>query len=191
VPEHLLAESALGTAGRARGVRLAEQPELGKIDLRGDGEDREFASAVGRVLDILLPTTPNSATLKGKVGALWLGPDQWLITCPLDDVAFFMNSLREALGGTGAALTEVSDGRVTFRLAGPHARDVLTKGCPLDLHPNAFPEGRTAGSLLAKASVLLHAIGEDSFDLHVGRSFAPYLWRWLEDAAQEYGLLVD
>jgi sarcosine oxidase subunit gamma len=29
-----------------------------------------------------------------------------------------------------------------------------------------------------------------SFDLYVGRSFADYLWIWLEDAGREYGVPI-
>ncbi|NIO38860.1 MAG: hypothetical protein GTO41_00860, partial [Burkholderiales bacterium] len=29
-----------------------------------------------------------------------------------------------------------------------------------------------------------------SYDIYVHRSFADYLWRWLEDAAQEYGVAI-
>ena len=88
-----------------------------------------------------------------------------------------------------AAITDVTDGRVAFRVAGPSARDVLAKGCPLDLHPRAFPPGRCAQSLLAKASVLIHLVDDGpergpSFDVYVARSFADYLWTWLEDAGR-------
>jgi sarcosine oxidase, subunit gamma len=180
---------------RPRGVRLAERRGLGKIDLRGDPTDRAFMTGVGRVLDLLLPTEPNSSARKGKVTALWLGPDEWLLTCPLDDTAFFMNSLREALADARAAITELSDGRVALSLAGPNARDVLAKGCPLDLHPNTFRPGQCAQSLLAKADVLLHLREDDprsgaAFDLYVARSFVHYVWTWLEDAGLEYGVQV-
>ncbi len=113
-------------------------------------------SGVGRVLDLLLPTEPTGSASKNSVSALWLGPDQWLVTCPADDTPFFISSLREALGDSHHALTDLSDGLVTFTLAGPSARDVLAKGCPLDLHPRAFTPGSCARSLLAKADVLLH-----------------------------------
>ncbi len=193
MPEVIRSHFAIGAAGRARGIRLAERM-LGKIDLRGDPGDRAFMAAVGRVLDVLLPTEPCSSTSKGQITALWLGPDEWLITCPVDDVAFFANSLREALGDAHAAVTDVSDGQVAIRLAGPDAREVLAKGCSLDLHPRVFAPGTCARSLVAKATVLIHLIedGEEgaAFDLHVGRSFAQYLWAWLEDAGREYGVQV-
>ena len=94
-----------------------------------------------------------------------------------------------------AAIVDVSDGRVALRLAGPNARDVLAKGCPLDLHPRAFPSGSCAQSLLAKAAVLIHLLDDDphrgpTFDLYVARSSAHYLFAWLEDAGCEYGVQV-
>lgn len=196
MPETMVARSALGPERlRARGVRLSERSDFGKIDLRGDPADRTFMSAVGRCLELVLPSEPVTSASKGKITALWLGPDQWLITCPGEDVPRYMASLREALDGVHAAVTYLGDGRVTLRLAGPSARDVLAKGCPLDLHPRAFKASTAAQSLLAKASVLIHLVDDEAgtgpvFEVYVGRSFAHYLFAWLEDAGREYGVQV-
>ncbi len=195
--ERLVRHGALAPERRrARGIRLAERAGLGKIDLRGDPADRALLRGIGRALDLLLPTEPNTATAKGSSTALWLGPDQWLLTCPADDATFFINTLRQALAGSHTALTDVTDGRVALTLAGPSARELLAKGCPLDLHPRAFGPGRCAQSLLAKADVLLHLRADDpltgpTFDLYVARSFADYAWSWLEDAGREYGVQID
>ncbi len=195
--ERLVRTPALAPERRQpRGIRLAERTSLGKIDLRGDPADRAFMSGVGRVLDLLLPTEPGTTASKGQITALWHGPDQWLLTCPADDAAFFINTLRQALADSHAALTDISDGRIALTLAGPSARDVLAKGCPLDLHPRAFRPGQCAQSLLAKASVLLHLRDDDPqtgpiFELFVARSFSHYLWIWLEDAGLEYGVQVE
>jgi sarcosine oxidase, subunit gamma len=180
---------------RPRGVRLCERLGLGKIDLRGDPHDRAFMAAVGRVLDLLLPGEAGTSAAKEQIAALWLGPDQWLVTCPAPDAARLVGAMREALRDVHAAITEVTDGRVAFRLAGPSAQGVLAKGCPLDLHPRAFPLGSCAQSLLAKAAVLIHLVdvrpAEATFDVYVARSFAAYLWMWLEDAGREYGVQID
>ena len=180
---------------RPRGVRLGERQGLGKLDLRGNPHDRAFMTAIGRVLDLLLPTEPCTSATRERISALWLGPDQWLLICPEPEVAGRVASLREALTDVHAAITEVTDGRVAFRLAGPSARDVLAKGCPLDLHPRTFPPGSCAQSLLAKATVLIHLLDDDrergpGFDVYVARSFAHYLWMWLEDAGREYGVQI-
>jgi sarcosine oxidase, subunit gamma len=197
VPEAPSPRPALEPARlRPRGVRLAERRDLGKIDLRGDPHDRAFMAAVGRVLDLLLPAEPCTSALKGQIAALWLGPDQWLVTCPAADLPALVGSLRQALAEVHAAITDLTDGRVAFRLAGPSARDVLAKGTPLDLHPRAFAPGRCAQTLLAKASVLIHLVDDEpgrgpGFDVYVPRSFAHYLWTWLEDAGREYGVLIE
>jgi sarcosine oxidase, subunit gamma len=184
-----------GARLRPRGVHLGERQGLGKIDLRGDPHDRAFMAAVGRVLDLLLPTEPCTSAAKGQIAALWLGPDQWLVTCQAHDAPGLIEALRTALADVHAAITDMTDGRAAFRLAGPNARDVLAKGTPLDLHPRAFPPGSSAQTLLAKGSVLIHLLDDDpergaSFDVYVGRSFAHYLWMWLEDAGREYGVQI-
>jgi sarcosine oxidase subunit gamma len=196
MPERLERQPALGRTELApRGVRLGERA-LGKIDLRGQPAERAFMSGVGRVLDLLLPTEPNTAASKNRLTALWLGPDQWLLVCPPDDSALFIGSLQEALADSDCAITDVSDGRTALCLEGPSARAVLAKGCPLDLHPRAFPPGSCAQTLLGKAAVLIHLVGDDpasgpAFEVYVARSFAEYLWAWLEDAGREYGVQVD
>jgi sarcosine oxidase, subunit gamma len=192
VPETLAHTAAV--AAERRGVRLGER-RRGKIELRGDATDRVFMTAVGRMLDLLLPGEPNTTAGRGELTALWLGPDAWLLTCPADAVPRYMGDLRVALADVHTAVIDVSDGRVALRLTGPNARDLLAKGCPLDLHPRAFASGHCAQSLLAKASVLLHLVEDDehgpTFDLYVARSFAHYLFAWLEDAGREYGVQVE
>jgi sarcosine oxidase subunit gamma len=185
-PEHL----------QPRGIRLGERRELGKIDLRGDPADRAFMTAVGRVLDVLLPTEPCASASNGEIAALWLGPDQWLLTCPRTDAASLIEALGQALSDVHAAVTDMSDGRVAFRIAGPSARAVLAKGCPLDLHARAFAPGSCAQSLLAKAAILIHLLEDHpsagpTFDVYAARSFAHYLWLWLDDAGREYGVQIE
>jgi sarcosine oxidase subunit gamma len=196
VPERAPAIAPRGAleAARPRGIRLCER-RLGKIELRGDPGDRSFMAAVGRALDLLLPSEPNTTAGRDDLVALWLGPDAWLLTCPPSQTTSRVDGLRTALSEVHAAIVDVSDGRVALQLAGPNARDVLAKGCPLDLHPRVFPAARCAQSLLAKASVVIHLLDEGApggpiFDLYVARSFAHYLFAWLEDAGREFGVQV-
>jgi sarcosine oxidase, subunit gamma len=192
VPEGGRRRAALAGPARAdsRAVRLAERPHTGKLNLRGDAHDRAFMAAVGRALGMVLPTDPNTAIAAGGVAALWLGPDEWLLTCQPGSERNLAAGLRDALAGVHAAVTDVTDARTVIRIEGPAARDALAKGCPLDLHPRAFPAGAVAQTRLAKADVLLHRVddgGDDAvpgFDLCVARSFAGYLWAWLEEACR-------
>ena len=100
------------------------------------------------------------------------------------------------LAGQVCAITDVSESRSCIRVSGPAARTVLQKACPLDLHPRAFAAGHCAQSRLAKASGVIHLAADESapdgpvFDLYVVRSFAEYVWHWLEDAGREFGVAV-
>ena len=103
--------------------------------------------------------------------------------------AALVEALRQSLQGHRAAVTDVSDGRTIIEIAGRHARDVLAKGCGLDLHDRVFAPGQCAQSGLAKARILLRQLDlAPSYQIFVQRSHAEYLWLWLKDAAREYGL---
>ena len=183
---------ALAHPGRGRTVERAalhvsETPGTGKLNLRGRGES--FRAAVEGALGFALPE-PNRAAGNDGVGVLWLGPDEWLVTCNADHEAALLRSLGNALAGIHAAVTDVTDTRTVTRVSGPGAREVLATGCTLDLHPRVFAAGHVAQSTLAKAEVILHQTAADdaadgpAYEIYVLRSFADYLWRWLEDAAR-------
>ena len=174
------------------GVSLGERAFLGHVNLRGDPEDAAFLDAVQGVLGVGLPTEPNTVAEGDGVGALWLGPDEWLLITPPSLETQLDEALREALDDTFAAVTDVSGGQIVISIQGSHARDVLAKGCSLDLHPRVFSPGHCAQTLVASVGAIIRQIDEKpSFDLIVRRSFAEYLALWLEDAAQEYGLEVS
>lgn len=170
----------------------AERPFLGHINLRGDAGDPRFVAAVAGIVGTGLPIVPNTVSRGGDNVVCWLGPDEWLIMTPPGREDPIARGLRAALGGFFAAVTEVSGGQTVLQLRGDAARDLLAKGCPLDLHPRAFGVDRCAQSHLAKAPILVRQVDEaPSFEIVVRRSFADYLWVWLEDAASEYQLAIE
>lgn len=172
------------------GVTLCERRFMGKINLRGEPV-RPFRDAVKKALGVAPPVKPNTVATGEACAILWLGPNEWLVTTPPGAEGAALAALGEALGKRHVALVDVSEARAVIGLAGPRARDVLAKGCALDLHPRAFKAGDCAQSALAKAGVILHQTDDaPAYDIHVDRSFADYLWRWLEDAAAEYGLAI-
>jgi sarcosine oxidase subunit gamma len=170
-----------------RPVSLEVLPFRGKLMLRG-GEDvrRRAAPALGFPLPELLA----SAESEG-VRAFGLGPDAWLLIVVPGSLAAVTARLREALVGTHHALVEVSDRLTGLAVDGARSREVLNAGCPLDLHPRAFPAGRVVRTLLGKATVVIdHPAEDDRFELLVDGTFAPYAWQFLENAAREHGYRV-
>jgi sarcosine oxidase subunit gamma len=97
------------------------------------------------------------------------------------------SDLRAAVTPHGGAAVDVSGQRVKVTLSGRHVRDVLAKGCALDLHPSVFGAGSCAQTTLARAGVVLLAGQNPSeFVVLVRLSFATYLADWLIDAAEEF-----
>ncbi|MCW7941395.1 sarcosine oxidase subunit gamma [Streptomyces hygroscopicus] len=178
---------AVATRTSRGAVRLAELPFLAQINLRLDAKGAA-ADAVGIALDLPLPLEPNTVVRAGELTALWLGPDEWLLVGPPGIQRDLENRIRAASGDEPVSVTDVSAQRTTLLVAGPHARDLLAHGCPLDLHPRAFGPGRCAQTTLGRAQIMLVARDEAraGFWVLVRSSFAAYLTDWLLDAATEY-----
>jgi sarcosine oxidase subunit gamma len=170
-------------------VSLREIPFRGLVNLRLDPADGVVRGAAEAALGFALPLEPNRVAEGVGRTALWLGPDEFLIvTEPGAEVAL-VAALRQGLNGHRAAVTDVSDGRTIIEIAGRHARNLLAKGCGLDLHPRVFAPGHCAQSGLAKARVLLRQTdASPRYEIFVERSHAEYLWLWLKDAAREFGV---
>jgi sarcosine oxidase subunit gamma len=182
---HLAAE----LAATPEGVRLAEVPYLTQLNLRV-APDGPAARSLANVLGGPLPTRANTAVAGGELTVLWLGPDEWLVVAPEGQQETLEKALRQAIGTEPGTVVDLSAHRTTIELTGERAREVLAKGCSLDLHPTVFTPGSCAQVLLAQAPVLLHARGGDAaaYWLLVRASYATYVADWLLDACVEYSV---
>jgi sarcosine oxidase subunit gamma len=137
-----------------------------------------------------LPTTPSTSVEGPDANVIWFGPQEWLVTSTSQAAEALEAQLREVTTEHGGAAVDVSAQRTTVRLCGAHARDVLAKGCSLDLHPAVFGPGAAAQTMLGLAAVVLIPLDDKGTDYRilVRSSFAGYLADWLIDAAEEFGV---
>lgn len=157
------------------------------INLRARADDKAYAAGLSDLIGLELPAEPNRYSGDSEHALLWLGPDEWLLLAPDSEGPGIENRLRAALGDDPwLAVVDLSHNYTGLVLSGPSARDVLARGCPLDLHPRAFGEGQCAQTILAGTRVLLRATAGDTFELWVRNSFARYTAQWLADAMAEY-----
>jgi sarcosine oxidase subunit gamma len=184
---HAAGRLAAATRSSGGAVRLAEVPFLAQVDVRLDAKGAA-ADAVGVALGSQLPLEPGTAVRTEGQTALWLGPDEWLVVGRPGTQRDLESRIRSAAGEEPACVTDVSAQRTTVLVAGPRARDLLSHGCSLDLHPRAFGPGRCAQTMLARTQVILVARdgARAGFWVLVRSSFAGYLADWLLDAAAEY-----
>ncbi len=189
---HLELEARARVAVEAAGVRMGEERFRGQIALRGDASSETFVDAVKEIFGVNVPVKPNTTSMPGSARyLLWLGPDEWLAIVPDGTESETVAAFKQRMEGEHFAVTDVSGSRTVITLAGERAREVLMKGTSLDLHPKVFGPGQCAQASMARCHMLLHqTTDEPSYEIYVHRSFADYLWRWLEDAAREYGVAV-
>lgn len=142
-----------------------------------------------------LPTRPgNSHRHNGSPAdylALPFAPKQWMLISEGGNGGSFSQSIREYIGEFGY-VSEQSHARAVLRITGTHARELLSKGCRLDLHPRAMSAGACASTTIAHVGILLHQVdGTPAYDLLVYSGFARYFWEWLEESAAEFGLTSE
>jgi methylglutamate dehydrogenase subunit D len=166
------------------GVRASAYEGLKLATIIGHrGRAAEVDRLLSEALGAKPPRTPKVA--RGPDGDLiWSGPDQWLLA---SRSAELMRQIAARLVGV-AAVSDQSDARALLRLWGPQIRNVLAKGCLIDLHPRVFRPGDVALTSIAHIGVQLWQIDDGpSYELAVFRSMAMSFWSWFEAAAAEYG----
>ncbi len=175
-------DTSLMVDGQA--VTLGEAPLMDMLNLRGNPADASFGSAVQSVTGLALPLVANTARMGADRQLLWLGPDEWLLQCPIGQGAALEAALRQALAGQHFSVVSVGHGNTVLRVQGPGAADLLSRGCPLDFHASVFAAGQVAQSHISRANATIVCKQAGSrYEVIVRRSFADYLFRWLCAAA--------
>ena len=179
-------QSALAMAPLQHSLSIAihEISTRGMIDLRGLSTDRKFMAAAKSVLGVELPKTPRTSTSWGDIKALWLSTDQWLILGTRDRMSALTSELKAALDAIHSLVVNVSDMRAIIRLEGEGVREVMMKGCSLDLLSSDYGPGTVRRLRFAEIAALIHIVEDQVIDLYVFRSYAHYAWDFLVKAAR-------
>ena len=168
-------------------ISVKEISPIMKLNLRG--KKREFFTAVGKHLDMILPTEANTSSSSSKLTALWLSPDEWMVvsnelieknTNSYDLEESLYNSISKTNLG---AVIDVTDQFVQLELKGKNIYEIFSAGCPFNFNEFKEKKGSTAQTVLNHIDVILHHKDENILNLFVRRSFAEHLCSWIEDCA--------
>ena len=173
---------------QVEGVAMAELSLLTHLVLRGSPHNQDFMRGAQDVLGFPLPERLQSQS-SGALSARWLGPDEWLIVAPTTQAYSLEMALRAGMTGH-IAVTNISGGQTILMLSGDHAVDVLRKSTSYDMSDSHFPVGKVVTTTCAKTQAIIRRVSVNDWELIVRRSFADYLWLWLQDASDEYGLVI-
>lgn len=183
---HVGLQSTANKSATRSSVSLLELPVIGLLTLRAGVASAELSNALQKRLSLSLPTRLASNS-EGDCCIRWMSPDEWLLSCPLDEAFSIERDLRALIDGP-IAIVNVSGGYSVLELEGVDAINVLKKSTAYDVAAQNFSEGKVVNTTFAKSQITLRALEAESYELVVRRSYADYLWLWLQRAGKEYGL---
>ena len=169
---------------------MKEKSPVAKINLRGNLENKNFTSKVGKILGMILPKEACGTSTKEKITSLWLGPNEWLLDSnseiPKDTNTYELEQvLFDNISNTNlGSVTNVTDHFTIFKLSGSNIFEVLSKGSPFDFSSENFGDNKVVQTIVNHVDVIIHRKSANDVDLYVRRSFAGYLWDWLKDSAK-------
>jgi len=169
---------------------MREKTPVAKINLRGDLENKDFVSRVGKILGMILPKEACSTSTKEQITCMWLGPNEWLLVSndtvdkesndyELEEL-LYKNISKTNLG----AVANVSDHYTIFNLTGSNIFEILSKGSPFNFDSEIFVDNKVIQTILNHVGVTIHRKTKDDVDLYVRRSFSGHLWAWIKDSAR-------
>ena len=133
------------------GVALEEVLPRALVQLNGISNPDSLAGVLSR-LGIAGTPKPRLG-LAGESGdLLWTGADQWWVVEREREMS--AADARELCAADDATALDLGHARTVVRVDGPMARDLLAKGCPLDV--DGLEAGFCAPTRLGPFSVVLH-----------------------------------
>ncbi len=179
-----------GKEDGAPGVLIEERAGLGLATVAArEGQAEALKRAVKSAYGAELPDGSRAAH-GPSVSFVGYGPGQWLAVSESLAGEALARDLSQRLRGL-ASISDQNGGRTVLRLSGPHARSVLAKGLPIDVHPLAFRPGDAATSTISLMGVQLWQLDDTPiYDLAIFRSVSASFWHWLTASAAEFGYEV-
>jgi len=115
---------------------------------------------------------------------LWSGPSNWLLISTKKDI---ISSIQKICDDKNFAVTDLSHSRAIIELKGSNSKEVLKKGCPINL--NEFKVNNCANSIFHGITITIDMISNDpeTFRIFALRSFGESLHHSITDACLEDG----
>jgi sarcosine oxidase, subunit gamma len=168
-------------------LEIKEIKPIMKLIIRGKTKD--FITAIGKNLNMVLPTEANTSTSAEKLTAFWLSPDEWMLisnetlseesnTYQVED-ELIKNISKVKLG----AITDVSDQFVMLNIKGIKVFDLFATGSPFNFNGFRNKKGSVIQTILAHIDVIIHHKEINDINLFVRRSFSEHLHSWMSDSA--------
>ena len=137
-----------------------------------------------KIDELEFPKENSKVTTNNKIRILWNAPKTWLI---ISDKENIIEIIKGKCSEENFAITDISHSRAVIQIKGAQAREVLKKGCPLNI--SEFEINNCAGSVFHGITIVVDCINvnPDTFNLLTLRSFGESFYHHITDAALEFG----
>ena len=168
-------------------LAIKEIKPIMKLIIRGKTKD--FITAIGKNLNMVLPTEANTSITAEKLTAFWLSPDEWMLisneTVNEDNNTYhvedeLIKNISKVKLGT---VTDVSDQFVMLNIKGSKIFDLFATGSPFNFNEFKNNKGSVVQTILSHIDVIIHLTEINEVNLFVRRSFSQHLHSWMSDSA--------
>ena len=137
-----------------------------------------------KVEDLDLPLESLKVTANKETRVLWNAPRTWLIMSNKKNI---INNIKDKCDHSNFAVTDISHSRAVIQIKGLQAKEVLKKGCPINI--NEIQVNNCAGTVFNGITVVVDFVNNnpDTFNLLALRSFSETFYHHITDAALEFG----
>jgi len=137
-----------------------------------------------KVEDLDLPLESLKVTANKETRVLWNAPRTWLIISNKKNI---INNIKDKCDHSNFAVTDISHSRAVIQIKGLQAKEVLKKGCPINI--NEIQVNNCAGTVFNGITVVVDFVNNnpDTFNLLALRSFSETFYHHITDAALEFG----
>jgi sarcosine oxidase subunit gamma len=134
--------------------------------------------------NLKFPENSMQSNSNDKTRILWNGPSNWLVVSRNKDIP---GIIKKKCDDKNFAVTDLSHSRTIIELKGNNSKEVLKKGCPINL--NEFKVNNCANSVFHGITITIDMISEDpeTFRIFALRSFGQSLYHGITDACLEEG----
>jgi sarcosine oxidase subunit gamma len=137
-----------------------------------------------KIGDLDLPLESPKVTMNKETRVLWNAPRTWLIISSKKNI---VSSIKDKCDNENFAVTDISHSRAVIQIKGIQAKEVLKKGCPINI--NEIQVNNCAGTVFNGITVMVDFVNNnpDTFNLLALRSFGETFHHHITDAALEFG----
>ena len=181
-------------------VGIIDVTTLGKLEVTGRDAgvllDKVYTHhfsnlRVGRIRYGLLCNDNSTIMDDGTVTRL--AEDRYFVTTTTGNVDLIEEWFKWWQAGTGscAHVTNVTSAYAAVNVAGPRARDTLSKLTDVDLSEQSFRYMRSAqGAVAGVPAIFLRIgfVGETGWEIHVPAEYGQHVWETIMEAGREFGI---